>query len=687
MRLSLLFTLPFMGIVNPVFADQIQTVQRLLNELGYNAGVPDGIVGRKTTKAVTSFYTDNDRTFDGVIDDNEVTDLTAQINGLYGSCSTVKDQTDVAEVFLNSSSYLPDYDRVMTTIPAYVRGTFGDIGGGEMDAWIIASSDVNNDGISDIYVEYTETAVPPAIYLGTPTGKFTVLPNPIETTRRSINMGYFADLNNNGYQDFIGFVTSDHVEFFHQQGHTTVKPGEADLVLMNIDGNTFKPTEIPEAHRNDVNHGGIISDVDNDGYVDLIPLTESNGLRSYPVKNIGGDEFVLSKHSLPKIVTKHWIEDGKAGDLDSDGFDDYVISLQLPSWARGAKFDLKTHVNNHKPLLIIYGDGDFDFSNNRTMRVGKYWFDADTVDSYAETRIKPSGRRYTANNISFGTSNISLIDLNADGQLDILEGQFFSAPRWETSGFQAYLNHGDCFELATDKLFPDQGANRIIEPQRSTGYIKKFHFGDINQDGLLDVLLQGLPIFNRQSDQAIKKYPYIFLGEKNGSFLPIEKSLAKEFFEIRNIVTGDFNGDKLIDLAGTELADYGSAKIVTFLAKPIDEILLQKRSANTTKLRLKWIVSMRDDDYKEFLESEDTLYINTASEIIDIEGIDYTDEGVSGRDTLEYSVANEMLKIKGAIVLFGNERLYVNFSAPLDAKQVSRTFGPQDKLILTWEFE
>ena len=152
------------------------------------------------------------------------------------------------------------------------------------------------------------------------------------------------------------------------------------------------------------------------------------------------------------------------------------------------------------------------------------------------------------------------------------------------------------------------------------------------------------------------------------------------------MLSGDFNGDGLTDLVGTRLDD-GQAEIVTLLAKPIDEILLQKRSANTKKLRLKWTVSMHDDDYKEFLEAEDTIYINSASEIIDIEGIDHTDEGVSGRDTLEYSVTNEMLKIKGVIVLFGNERLYVNFSAPLDAKQVSRTFGPQDKLILTWEFE
>ena len=687
MRLTLLFALLFFGFVNPVFADQIQNVQRLLNELGYNVGVPDGIVGRKTTKAITEFYDDNDQTFDGFIDDNEVADLTTLRSGLFGNCKSRPDQSSNKIEPADLSPYLPEFDKVTTAIPAYVRGTYGKVGGGEVDAWIVAASDINRDGISDIYVEYTETAVPPAIYLGTQTGEFTILQTPIETTRRSINMGYFADLTNDGYDDFIGFVTSDHVEYFQQKGFNDVAPGEPDLVLINVKGKAFIPADLPESHKNDINHGGIISDIDNDGFKDIIPLTESDGLPTFPVKNVGGNKFELSNYPLPDIVTKHWIEDGKAGDLNADGFDDYVISLELPSWARPASFDINRHLKSHKPLMIIYGDGDFDFSNNQTLRLGKYWFDTNKLKSFAMTRTKPSGASYNVNNISFGTSNISLIDLNADGLLDILEGQYLQASNWETSGFQAYLNHGDCFELSTDRVFPDQTANRITDPQQTAFYIKKFHFGDINQDGLSDVLLQGLPLYDRQRNQVITKYPYIFLGEKSGAFSPLDKSLARELYEIKKIVTGDFNGDGLIDLAGTEWADDGSANIVTFLANPIDEILLQKRSANTTKLRLKWTVSMRDDDYKEFLEAEDTIYINSASEIIDIEGIDYTDEGVSGRDTLEYSVTNEMLKIKGVIVLFGNERLYVNFSAPLDAKQVSRTFGPQDKLILTWEFE
>lgn len=690
MRLSLLFALPFMGIVSPVFADQIQTVQRLLNELGYNAGVPDGIIGRKTTKAITSFYIDNDRTFDGVIDDNETADLTTMSGGFYGECTDINVDSQPINHTSAIPPYLPQYETVVTQIPAYVVGTFGRVANPEyfenVHPWVLAVSDLNNDGITDIYVGYAETGVPPLIYLGTASGKFNPLENPVDDFRRHVNLGTFSDLNADGYDDFIGFTSADHVEHFAKQGYKGIAPGESDFVLINDGGTAFLPLAVPEARKNDINHGGVIADINNDGFMDIIPLSENDGDATYPLINIAGTSFELSRYPLPKVVSEHWIEYGATSDLDGDGFDDLVISLELPTWSRKPNFNLVSHVKSHKPLLVIYGDGDFDFSNNRTLRIGKYWFTADALHDYAQPRRDFNGKQEKAETISFGTSAISIADLNNDGRPDIIEGQYMQAPYWETSGFQVYLNRGNCFQLATQQLFPDQTANRVTALEATTKFTKQFDFADLNQDGLVDVLHQALAIYDRQKDIGHANYPYIFIADRSGEYLPLTYDETRQFRNVSKMLSGDFNGDGLTDLVGTRLDD-GQAEIVTLLAKPIDEILLQKRSANTKKLRLKWTVSMHDDDYKEFLEAEDTIYINSASEIIDIEGIDHTDEGVSGRDTLEYSVTNEMLKIKGVIVLFGNERLYVNFSAPLDAKQVSRTFGPQDKLILTWEFE
>ena len=72
MRFSLLFILFLAGIVNPAFPNEVQTIQNLLNDLGYNAGVANGVMGRKTTNALRLFYKENGSNFDGTLDRNEI---------------------------------------------------------------------------------------------------------------------------------------------------------------------------------------------------------------------------------------------------------------------------------------------------------------------------------------------------------------------------------------------------------------------------------------------------------------------------------------------------------------------------------------------------------------------------------------------------------------------------------------
>ena len=95
MRFSLLLALFLTGIVYPAFPNELQTVQKLLNDLGYNAGVANGVMDGKTTNALRLFYKENGSNFDGTLDRNELTDLTAQNNGLYGQCSDDKVHIDI----------------------------------------------------------------------------------------------------------------------------------------------------------------------------------------------------------------------------------------------------------------------------------------------------------------------------------------------------------------------------------------------------------------------------------------------------------------------------------------------------------------------------------------------------------------------------------------------------------------
>ncbi len=48
-------------------SDTIKKAQEILNDLGYDAGTADGIMGQKTKKAVEQFQKDNGMTIDGII--------------------------------------------------------------------------------------------------------------------------------------------------------------------------------------------------------------------------------------------------------------------------------------------------------------------------------------------------------------------------------------------------------------------------------------------------------------------------------------------------------------------------------------------------------------------------------------------------------------------------------------------
>ena len=61
------------------FSGTVDNAQRMLNQLGYNAGPVDGAYGKKTRGALEAFYTDTGRSFDGVLDDNEINDLQAEM--------------------------------------------------------------------------------------------------------------------------------------------------------------------------------------------------------------------------------------------------------------------------------------------------------------------------------------------------------------------------------------------------------------------------------------------------------------------------------------------------------------------------------------------------------------------------------------------------------------------------------
>jgi hypothetical protein len=509
------------------FADKTTaTIQRNLNLLGYNAGPVDGAYGKKTRLALEQFYKDNGGLFDGKTDDNEIIDLTKAL-ALNSGCNSSDLYETTSEISDKKFSLFGSKVR-NTIIPKYLKNTTGEITSdiGNVYAHIQLVDDFNNDGIDDLLIDYNSTLVAPLILYGQKSGSFKILDlgnSNSNAARKTIRKAVSADFNNDGFLDIFGFTTGDH----YQEKDVS----EVDLLLINQNGNTFKAVDIPEPRKNSPNHGGFVIDINNDGYTDIVSLDEEEGFATYPLKNIEGKKFSLLKKGLNPDVKKYRIHDGDAGDLNNDGFQDMVISIHLPK---------KDKFKNKENLRIIYGDGDFNFDNNKITKTGNSWL--------SKKRVKEISDDFDAEVLS-GTSNINLVDINADGKIDILVGEYIDAFDWKTSGFKSYINLGNCFADQTSTYFPNQKANRKMENGNFTDFIGAFEHADLNNDGFKDLILRNWMDETAYWETAkAEAFPYIFMNHNNKKYLPISFRSMKRLRDEKSLSVGDFNGDGLVDL-------------------------------------------------------------------------------------------------------------------------------------------
>ena len=509
------------------FADKTTaTIQRNLNLLGYNAGPVDGAYGKKTRLALEQFYKDNGGLFDGKTDDNEIIDLTKAL-ALNSGCNSSDLYETTSEISDKKFSLFGSKVR-NTKIPKYLKNTTGEITSdiGNVYAHIQLVDDFNNDGIDDLLIDYNSTLVAPLILYCQKSGSFKILDlgnSNSNAARKTIRKAVSADFNNDGFLDIFGFTTGDH----YQEKDVS----EVDLLLINQNGNTFKAVDIPEPRKNSPNHGGFVIDINNDGYTDIVSLDEEEGFATYPLKNIEGKKFSLLKKGLNPDVKKYRIHDGDAGDLNNDGFQDMVISIHLPK---------KDKFKNKENLRIIYGDGDFNFDKNKITKIGNSWL--------SKKRVKEISDDFDAEVLS-GTSNINLVDINADGKIDILVGEYIDAFDWKTSGFKSYINLGNCFADQTSTYFQNQKANRKMENGNFTDFIGAFEHADLNNDGFKDLILRNWMDETAYWETAkAEAFPYIFINHNNKKYLPISFRSMKRLRDEKSLSVGDFNGDGLVDL-------------------------------------------------------------------------------------------------------------------------------------------
>lgn len=112
--------------------------------------------------------------------------------------------------------------------------------------------------------------------------------------------------------------------------------------------------------------------------------------------------------------------------------------------------------------------------------------------------------------------------------------------------------------------------------------------------------------------------------------------------------------------------------------------VLAIEQAEVTRLKLNWYIELEDENYRRVLEAEDLIYLNSAADILRIEHVDVSYDGISGRSNLDYTFSGDAVSLQGEVTLFGDEPILVNFNVPRSQQKAIIKFGANDRLVISW---
>ena len=528
------------------FASQdVMASQKMLNQLGYSAGTVDGIAGNNTNTAITEFYADAGKIFDGNIDANEVQDLkqvvatksfsvedTAKqlkisLSGWYIDETTKENQ---GKYYLPS----PNFFQLVQNQPNvfYKKET----------AW----GDFNGDGILDIVVHgeghrcgtggtygksvtqdgrwscesktdgMVNAQYPPFVLFNQDPlkSKVTIKQNVFDFAGpNGINIGYGSTVARNVIDDFNGDGIDD-IWFGNAQGQNYkgkwVYKGPNHLLISNGPNSwkqgvhtgykTHKKAQIYTGF----SHGSTSGDIDNDGDIDIIS-TEFKGTVCHFNDGNGNFHAKLCTKQLGFAVT--------AADYNGDGNLDLVVAgghynMTYDRYSPSGGTDDK--MRNRTVLFLGDGKGKFKQKGKKLEPAygldGKYMF----------------------------STVVELVswDFDNDGDADIVGstvGPFYAGAAWIV-----YENDGKGkFTIAENNIMPG------FEPKESwkdpkvwgkeisaehnhpyNAYCQRTTLIDVNDDGLMDATCNS----SRHSGHA----NWFFINKGNLSFDVVKPEYAEE---------------------------------------------------------------------------------------------------------------------------------------------------------------
>jgi hypothetical protein len=350
---------------------------------------------------------------------------------------------------------------------------------------IRASGDFNGDGLDDILYAHSDTLAVPKILASNGDGTFG---GNVEIFGhqevRHIRNTEVIDLDGDGDLDIVAF-TAPHGWYQDLLG-SNWDSTEPDIIYYNNGNNSFTAVAL---QYETYNHGGAVGDLDGDGVLEIFSLSEYPRVAPYSteedfrgplVRNEDGT-YVRSGATLPEAEFNGLVtSDMRIADLNGDGFEDLIIAVS-PDFGDTAGRDGSP--NEVTPSFKVgLSDGSLDPEGYTWSSYGAHQMSSDIWDAFVS-------QNSDATEFSAGVSNIELMDIDGDNDLDVVVGYYISAGgSWITSGFNVHTNTNGIFADETAELFPNQDSNLSIT--NPTSFILGFHHGDLNNDGNMDLVLE-----------------------------------------------------------------------------------------------------------------------------------------------------------------------------------------------------
>ena len=449
------------AMTSHAYAGNVDNAQRMLNQLGYNAGPVDGAYGGKTKRALEAFYAKSGGSFDGKLDANEVADLTSAMSraGIDITIQTGSEIESNGNLIVHQKKPSIIDERLWWTHASTVADFNND---GIMDVWITGTQNppekyrhyqsvTTGDSCGKAKLACDSPLTQPSLFIGTKDGKYLlrddlVIDNRAKPGQSLARQNLVADFNGDGKLDVF---VADH-------GLGSHNGFKDSYFLSQPDGTLLESSESHLSHPNIklFDHGGTTGDIDGDGDMDVVLTSGFDGGTIHCYYNNGTGKMKMRKCAS---IMAFAIE---LADMDGDG----DLDLVHHSDDRGNKYNTIWHGNR---TGIRYNNGKGRF-NGRSVKL-------------------PSGDKHFVH-----SPELNVWDIDKDGDQDIVLSRVGDLYTGVAIQVLENTGNGIKFNSSMYKLVvPHEGFKPKGEGNEYNYFIEQLRFADVDRDGDTDIMMVG----------------------------------------------------------------------------------------------------------------------------------------------------------------------------------------------------